>query len=78
MYDIADHPDFHFRTTDIVIRIGNSENERNTECENDVSLKMSFILSVDMLVVFPVALGVFFAGPRCTGALAWLQIHHSY
>ncbi|XP_028828548.1 ubiquitin-conjugating enzyme E2O isoform X1 [Denticeps clupeoides] len=27
VYDIADHPDFHFRTTDIVIRIGNSENE---------------------------------------------------
>ncbi|XP_043944973.1 (E3-independent) E2 ubiquitin-conjugating enzyme [Protopterus annectens] len=26
VYDIADHPDFRFRTTDIVIRIGNAEN----------------------------------------------------
>ncbi|XP_045691730.1 (E3-independent) E2 ubiquitin-conjugating enzyme isoform X2 [Phyllostomus hastatus] len=25
VYDIADHPDFRFRTTDIVIRIGNAE-----------------------------------------------------
>uniref|UniRef100_A0A452UBU9 (E3-independent) E2 ubiquitin-conjugating enzyme n=1 Tax=Ursus maritimus TaxID=29073 RepID=A0A452UBU9_URSMA len=25
VYDIADHPDFRFRTTDIVIRIGNTE-----------------------------------------------------
>ncbi|NXN96741.1 UBE2O enzyme, partial [Rhinopomastus cyanomelas] len=25
VYDIADHPDFRFRTTDIVIRIGNSD-----------------------------------------------------
>ncbi|XP_012990829.2 (E3-independent) E2 ubiquitin-conjugating enzyme UBE2O isoform X2 [Esox lucius] len=38
VYDIADHPDFHFRTTDIVIRIGNSENGRNTECENETSV----------------------------------------
>lgn len=35
VYDIADHPDFHFRTTDIVIRIWNSENERH-DCENEV------------------------------------------
>ncbi|XP_053309325.1 (E3-independent) E2 ubiquitin-conjugating enzyme [Spea bombifrons] len=27
VYDIADHPDFRFRTTDIVIRIGSSEPE---------------------------------------------------
>uniref|UniRef100_A0A8C5R8V8 (E3-independent) E2 ubiquitin-conjugating enzyme n=1 Tax=Leptobrachium leishanense TaxID=445787 RepID=A0A8C5R8V8_9ANUR len=27
VYDIADHPDFRFRSTDIVIRIGNSEPE---------------------------------------------------
>ncbi|KAI4879504.1 hypothetical protein NFI96_018150 [Prochilodus magdalenae] len=27
VYDIADHPDFHFHTTDIVIRIGNSDSE---------------------------------------------------
>ncbi|KAL1006048.1 hypothetical protein UPYG_G00067210 [Umbra pygmaea] len=38
VYDITDHPDFHFRTTDIVIRIGNPENGRNTECENDTSV----------------------------------------
>lgn len=34
VYDIADHPDFHFRTTDIVIRIWNSENESN-DCDNE-------------------------------------------
>lgn len=33
VYDIADHPDFHFHTTDIVIRIGNSDTE---DCENEV------------------------------------------
>lgn len=27
VYDISDHPDFHFHTTDIVIRIGNSGSE---------------------------------------------------
>lgn len=32
VYDIADHPDFHFRTTDIVIRIVNPDQE---DCEND-------------------------------------------
>ncbi|XP_075946417.1 ubiquitin-conjugating enzyme E2O isoform X1 [Anarhichas minor] len=37
VYDIADHPDFHFRTTDIVIRIWNSENESN-DCENETSV----------------------------------------
>lgn len=25
VYDITDHPDFRFRTTDFVIRIGNAE-----------------------------------------------------
>lgn len=35
VYDIADHPDFHFRTSDIVIRIWNSENGEN-DCENEV------------------------------------------
>lgn len=35
VYDIADHPDFHFRTSDIVIRIWNSENGQN-DCENEV------------------------------------------
>lgn len=35
VYDIADHPDFHFRTTDIVIRIWNSDNAEN-ECDNEV------------------------------------------
>lgn len=48
VYDIADHPDFHFRTTDIVIRIWNSENGQN-DCENEVratkitSVLLSFI-----------------------------------
>lgn len=37
VYDIADHPDFHFRTTDIVIRIWNSDNAEN-ECDNEVRL----------------------------------------
>lgn len=35
VYDIADHPDFHFRTSDIVIRIWNSESGEN-DCENEV------------------------------------------
>lgn len=35
VYDIADHPDFHFRTSDIVIRIWSSENGEN-DCENEV------------------------------------------
>lgn len=38
VYDIADHPDFHFRTTDIVIRIWNAENGQN-DCENEVRMK---------------------------------------
>uniref|UniRef100_A0A8B9PVC4 (E3-independent) E2 ubiquitin-conjugating enzyme n=1 Tax=Apteryx owenii TaxID=8824 RepID=A0A8B9PVC4_APTOW len=33
VYDIADHPDFRFRTTDIVIRIGNSEGATAKEDE---------------------------------------------
>uniref|UniRef100_A0A3Q3FIM5 (E3-independent) E2 ubiquitin-conjugating enzyme n=1 Tax=Labrus bergylta TaxID=56723 RepID=A0A3Q3FIM5_9LABR len=37
VYDIADHPDFHFRTTDIVIRIWNSETGQN-DCENETSV----------------------------------------
>ncbi|XP_061628315.1 (E3-independent) E2 ubiquitin-conjugating enzyme UBE2O isoform X2 [Phyllopteryx taeniolatus] len=37
VYDIADHPDFHFRTTDIVIRIWNSE-VRENDCENETSV----------------------------------------
>ncbi|XP_029287472.1 ubiquitin-conjugating enzyme E2O [Cottoperca gobio] len=37
VYDITDHPDFHFRTTDIVIRIWNSENGHN-DCENETSV----------------------------------------
>lgn len=46
VYDIADHPDFHFRTTDIVIRIWNSENGQN-DCENEVWIvKNIFPLSV--------------------------------
>lgn len=40
VYDIADHPDFHFRTTDIVIRIWNSENGH--DCENEVNFHMHF------------------------------------
>ncbi|XP_071391309.1 (E3-independent) E2 ubiquitin-conjugating enzyme [Centroberyx affinis] len=40
VYDIADHPDFHFRTTDIVIRIWNSENgqSQTNDCENETSV----------------------------------------
>uniref|UniRef100_A0A8D0GUZ4 Ubiquitin-conjugating enzyme E2 O n=1 Tax=Sphenodon punctatus TaxID=8508 RepID=A0A8D0GUZ4_SPHPU len=37
VYDIADHPDFRFRTTDIVIRIGNAE-EGATATENEPSV----------------------------------------
>ncbi|CAG10780.1 unnamed protein product, partial [Tetraodon nigroviridis] len=37
VYDIADHPDFHFRTSDIVIRIWNSEHEQK-DCENGTSI----------------------------------------
>ena len=43
VYDIADHPDFHFRTTDIVIRIWNSENGQNgqtNDCENEVKCEV--------------------------------------
>ncbi|KAG7273126.1 LOW QUALITY PROTEIN: hypothetical protein CRUP_005454 [Coryphaenoides rupestris] len=38
VYDIADHPDFHFRTTDIVIRIWSSENGQTKDCENETSV----------------------------------------
>ena len=44
VYDISDHPDFHFRTTDIVIRIWNSENGQN-ECENEVRTILKTFLS---------------------------------
>ncbi|MGH0141725.1 UNVERIFIED_CONTAM: hypothetical protein FKN15_031682 [Acipenser sinensis] len=37
VYDIADHPDFHFRTTDIVIRIGNAEEALAADRENEVA-----------------------------------------
>lgn len=37
VYDIADHPDFHFRTADIVIKIWNSEIGQN-DCENETSV----------------------------------------
>uniref|UniRef100_A0A8C8M320 (E3-independent) E2 ubiquitin-conjugating enzyme n=1 Tax=Oncorhynchus tshawytscha TaxID=74940 RepID=A0A8C8M320_ONCTS len=58
VYDIADHPDFHFRTTDIVIRIGNSENERNTELGQvfrvDVSSKVEVVWADNsMTIVLP-------------------------
>uniref|UniRef100_A0A8B9L1G3 (E3-independent) E2 ubiquitin-conjugating enzyme n=1 Tax=Astyanax mexicanus TaxID=7994 RepID=A0A8B9L1G3_ASTMX len=50
VYDIADHPDFHFHTTDIVIRIGNSDSEDfNNErtvgqvCRVDVSSKVEVV-----------------------------------
>lgn len=36
MYDIADHPDFRFRTTDFVIRIGNAEDSTSVN-ENEAS-----------------------------------------
>lgn len=48
VYDIADHPDFHFRTADIVIRIWNSENGQN-DCENEVK---TFLLGLDFDVVW--------------------------
>ncbi|GCB77148.1 hypothetical protein scyTo_0017556, partial [Scyliorhinus torazame] len=35
VYDIADHPDFHFRITDIVIRIGNVEEGRTMLKDNE-------------------------------------------
>lgn len=37
VYDIADHPDFRFRTTDFVIRIGNAEDGASVG-ENEVGL----------------------------------------
>nr|XP_009290448.2 (E3-independent) E2 ubiquitin-conjugating enzyme [Danio rerio] len=50
VYDIADHPDFHFRTTDIIIRIGNSGTEDcGTErsvgqvCRVDLSSKVEVV-----------------------------------
>lgn len=51
VYDIADHPDFHFRTTDIVIRIWNSDNAEN-ECDNEVRLTVPFgyLLIVKMIL----------------------------
>ncbi|XP_077183804.1 (E3-independent) E2 ubiquitin-conjugating enzyme isoform X2 [Paroedura picta] len=37
VYDIADHPDFRFRTTDFVIRIGNAEDNASVN-ENEPSV----------------------------------------
>ncbi|XP_028674845.2 (E3-independent) E2 ubiquitin-conjugating enzyme UBE2O isoform X2 [Erpetoichthys calabaricus] len=38
VYDIADHPDFHFRTTDIVIRIGSTGEARTAEENSEPSV----------------------------------------
>ncbi|XP_028912922.1 (E3-independent) E2 ubiquitin-conjugating enzyme [Ornithorhynchus anatinus] len=38
VYDIADHPDFRFRTTDIVIRIGNTEEGAAAPKEDEPSV----------------------------------------
>ncbi|KAB5584456.1 hypothetical protein PHYPO_G00107740, partial [Pangasianodon hypophthalmus] len=50
VYDISDHPDFHFHTTDIVIRIGNSGSEEFSDertvgqvCRVDVSSKVEVV-----------------------------------
>ncbi|XP_062853913.1 (E3-independent) E2 ubiquitin-conjugating enzyme isoform X2 [Trichomycterus rosablanca] len=50
VYDISDHPDFHFHTTDIVIRIGNSDSEDFSDertvgqvCRVDVSSKVEVV-----------------------------------
>ncbi|XP_061582756.1 (E3-independent) E2 ubiquitin-conjugating enzyme UBE2O-like isoform X2 [Cololabis saira] len=49
VYDIADHPDFHFRTTDIVIRIWNSEVGEN-DCENETSVGQVYRVDVSSKV----------------------------
>ncbi|KAM9315077.1 ubiquitin-conjugating enzyme E2O isoform 2-T2 [Pholidichthys leucotaenia] len=49
VYDIADHPDFRFRTTDIVIRIWNSENGQS-DCENETSVGQVFRVDVSSKV----------------------------
>lgn len=41
VYDIADHPDFRFRTTDIVIRIGNSDGA--TAKEDEVGSQHTYV-----------------------------------
>ncbi|KAG2460822.1 UBE2O enzyme, partial [Polypterus senegalus] len=38
VYDIADHPDFHFRTNDIVIRIGSTGEARAAEEDSEPSV----------------------------------------
>lgn len=43
VYDIADHPDFRFRTTDIVIRIGNTEDGALPK-EDEVGILAKFML----------------------------------
>lgn len=53
VYDIADHPDFHFRTTDIVIRIWNSENGQN-DCENEVKSSQGSAASERFVFLLPV------------------------
>ena len=49
VYDIAEHPDFHFRTTDIVIRIWNSENGPTTDCDNEVRPSLSAHVLITVL-----------------------------
>lgn len=44
VYDIADHPDFRFRTTDIVIRIGNSDGA--TAKEDEVGSGHSYVTAL--------------------------------
>lgn len=44
VYDIADHPDFRFRTTDIVIRIGNSDGA--TAKEDEVGAGCSLVTTL--------------------------------
>lgn len=44
VYDIADHPDFRFRTTDIVIRIGNSDGA--TAKEDEVGSGHSYVTTL--------------------------------
>ncbi|KAK2112114.1 E2/E3 hybrid ubiquitin-protein ligase ube2o [Saguinus oedipus] len=43
VYDIADHPDFRFRTTDIVIRIGNTEDGAPHK-EDEVDLQIQVLV----------------------------------
>ncbi|XP_057698723.1 (E3-independent) E2 ubiquitin-conjugating enzyme UBE2O isoform X1 [Corythoichthys intestinalis] len=49
VYDIADHPDYHFRITDIVIRLWNSEVGEN-DCENETAVGQVFKVDVSSKV----------------------------